>query len=127
MKEITFTVLPCPKCKEVMGEDYVFSGTRQTSLQSLQSIGWPMCEHCGDDLDLGDTVPDHDSITITWQLSDIEEEADDMGTGLGISDCRVVMERLLKEHDADVGINWGMVRAQIHTRVRELDEEYDPS
>lgn len=51
------------------------------------------------------TRPDADSIAIIWQIDDVEMQRPD----LNAEQCREVLERLERRHDANIGISWDVI------------------
>ena len=59
-----------------------------------------MSNNCGE--------KDDDSITITWHIDDVRSLADDIDPT--DEQCREVLRRADKYHDASVGINWDVLQ-----------------
>ena len=63
---------------------------------------------------------DDDSISITWHIDDVRSLAPD----LDIMDeqCREVLRRADKWHDAEVGINWDVLRSYLEQVLTETNQ-----
>lgn len=51
----------------------------------------------------------HDSITISWHIDDVAALAELNDFDITPDQCREVLLRAKKNHDAEIGINWGVL------------------
>ncbi len=60
------------------------------------------------------------TISISWSTNDVLMLADEMQVEITEEQAEEVLDRLVEFHDADVGINWGIIEFYIE----EILEEY---
>lgn len=46
-----------------------------------------------------------DEISITWHIDDVLERRDDLTP----EQCRMVLQRIADNHDAEIGVNWDVI------------------
>jgi hypothetical protein len=54
-----------------------------------------------------------DRIALTWTTEDVIETAKDMDITLTNNQAREILEETLRGHDADIGVNWEVLRTRI--------------
>lgn len=63
------------------------------------------------------------TIEIKWSTEDVLMRADDMGLPLSEEGADIILETLYRYHDAEVGINWGVIDFHIEDYFQNLSEE----
>lgn len=58
-----------------------------------------------------------DTITITWSVEDVLQQAKDTGILITRAQALVVLHQLKKQHDANHGITWETIDACLSQRV----------
>ena len=51
----------------------------------------------------------NDTINIIWHIDDVRSLAHDINVDVTDEQCREVLARADKDHNADIGINWGVL------------------
>jgi hypothetical protein len=54
-----------------------------------------------------------DQIAIIWHIKDVQKAAEDMNKKLSNEDCRYILEEILYDHDASLGVSWETIRFYI--------------
>ena len=62
-------------------------------------------------------------ITIRWHIDDIKNR--DESSKLSDNDCRAILNRIERTHDAEVGINWDVIDAHIEMFLFEKENGND--
>jgi acyl-homoserine lactone acylase PvdQ len=57
------------------------------------------------------------TIEIKWSTDDVLILAEQMGAELSEQQADEILDRLLRNHDADVGINWGVIEYHIENLI----------
>lgn len=50
-----------------------------------------------------------DEISITWDIEDVKS----LDESLAVHDCRLVLASVERNHDAEIGVNWGVIQLEI--------------
>lgn len=64
-----------------------------------------------------------DSISITWHIDDVLQQAADDEVEITEDEAREILQLLESEHDANVGINWEVISIWISTYMRDKKNE----
>ena len=67
-------------------------------------------------------MSEHKTLTIEWSTEDIISQAFDMGVGLDIDQASEILEEVIDDHDASVGINWDVIEYHISDSEYYIDE-----
>jgi hypothetical protein len=62
-----------------------------------------------------------DEIAILWHIDDVKSIADDLTN----EECREVLRRAKRNHDANIGINWEVLKVWADQVREERKEETD--
>lgn len=62
------------------------------------------------------------TIEIKWSTEDVLMRADDMGLPLSEEGADIILETLYRYHDAEVGINWGVIDFHIENFLEDLNK-----
>ena len=57
---------------------------------------------------------DADTISITWHIDDVINQAESMGISLGKFEARTILKTIEKTHDAEIGVNWTVISQAIN-------------
>jgi acyl-homoserine lactone acylase PvdQ len=63
------------------------------------------------------------TISISWSTQDVLMLADEMDVQLTEAQADEVLDRLVENHDADIGINWGVIEYHIEDLLAEYGKE----
>lgn len=55
----------------------------------------------------------NECICLWWHIGDVRERAADGGITLTDDECRIVLRRVKRYHDAECGVNWGVIDSWI--------------
>ena len=64
---------------------------------------------------------DPDWITEHWHIDDVIEQAENIGEQLTIEEARWVLQMVDKNHDCEVGINWGVIDSWVDRVVEQRE------
>jgi hypothetical protein len=64
---------------------------------------------------------DPDWITEHWHIDDVIEQAENNGEQLTIEEARWVLQMVDKNHDCEVGINWGVIDSWVDRVVEQRE------
>ena len=70
-------------------------------------------------------MSEHKTLTIEWSTEDIISQAHDMGVDLDIDQAYEILEQVIDDHDASVGINWDVIEYHISDSEYYIDELID--
>lgn len=59
------------------------------------------------------------TISISWSTQDVLMLADEMDVQLTEAQADEVLDRLVENHDGDIGINWGVIEFYIEEILEE--------
>ena len=64
---------------------------------------------------------DNNTISLEWSVEDVEQQLQDRNKNenLDTKDCREVLERCLRGHDAEMGITWDHLDLYIDQIIEE--------
>jgi hypothetical protein len=62
------------------------------------------------------------TIKIIWSTDDVLMRADDMGHTISEEQGDVILETIYRYHDAEVGINWGVIDFHIENYLENLNQ-----
>jgi len=77
---------------------------------------------------------DKDTISIQWSTLDVKQQLKDRNNGFGrsikkeklnIKECREVLSRCLRRHDATIGLSWDIMDIHIDDVIEERDKKND--
>ena len=60
------------------------------------------------------------TIAVIWTISDVQQQARVDGIELSDEQAIAVLQKIKRRHDADVGINWDIIRIHIDSYLSEL-------
>jgi len=66
-------------------------------------------------------LEDPDVIAIKWHIDDVQHQAKEMGYTLTDDMAREILSIAKRRHDANIGINWGVLDAHIEGYVSDHD------
>lgn len=94
--------------KRVRTRTYTYYQTRTVEHR------WEAWQACFAELSgQGYTKPDPDAVTFSWHIEDVKQQAAEDDVTITDEQCYEVLNRLVKYHDANVGINWEVIRFHI--------------
>ena len=70
---------------------------------------------------------DKDTISIQWSTLDVKQQLKDRNKKekLNIKECREVLSRCLRRHDATMGLSWDIMDIHIDDVIEERDKKND--
>ena len=68
-------------------------------------------------------MSEHKTLTIDWSTEYIISQAFDMGVGLDIDQASEILEEVIDDHDASVGINWDVIEYHISESEHYIDKD----
>ena len=61
----------------------------------------------------------NECICLWWHIDDVRELAAHRGIELTDDECRIVLRRVKRYHDAECGVNWGVIDSWIDQYQKE--------
>ena len=77
---------------------------------------------------------DKDTISIQWSTLDVKQQLEDRNylqkewgkkESLNLKECREVLSRCLRRHDATMGLSWDIMDIHIDDVIEERDKKND--
>jgi len=65
-------------------------------------------------------MSDLDSICISWHIDDVIDRSNELETALTRDQARVVLINAVRDHDANIGINWEVIDTHIDLYFAKL-------
>jgi hypothetical protein len=63
-----------------------------------------------------------DWVASWWHIDDVAMQAESMGETLTEDECRDVLERIMRRHDCNIGINWDVIECWIEQVIEEREK-----